>query len=501
MNFNSIEYLIFLPVVVILYWLLPHKGRWIVLLAASILFYMSWNAWLIVLIMVTTVTAYIAGIGIDRSTNKKTKKAWLICALIICLGLLIFFKYINFFLESVVGVFRLFRTEQDNIVLNVILPIGISFYTFQTLSYVIDVYRGDYKVEKHFGYFALYIMYFPQLIAGPIERPQDLLPQLKEKHQINRSDFSTGLKWLLSGFFRKCVIADFCGIFVNKVYADLNSANALAVFVASALFLVQIYNDFAGYSEIAMGSARLMGIKLSRNFDKPFTSTSFTEFFRRWHITLNRWFTLYVYIPLGGNRKGTKRKIINTLIVFSLCGLWHGANWTFVLWGLVLGVIISIESLLHKPAIRLCELAKIDIEKPFFRLFRQLVCLLLFSIVIVLFRAQSLTDIGIGYRQMFIAWGFGKEYFASAMSALGVNTMQLLQIIVIFVAGIFIYQLAGREYSGEQACEACDLPAALIKKRQMTTVAIYIFGILAIASFWLALISTGDTSAFQYFQF
>ena len=219
----------------------------------------EWNAWLIVLIMVTTVTAYIAGIGIDRSTNKKTKKAWLICALIICLGLLIFFKYINFFLESVVGVFRLFRTEQDNIVLNVILPIGISFYTFQTLSYVIDVYRGDYKVEKHFGYFALYIMYFPQLIAGPIERPQDLLPQLKEKHQINRS-ISNRIEMALSGFPKMrdtLILRDF----VNKVYADLNSANALAVLLHQ-LFLYNVIT-ISGYSN-SNGSARLMGIKLSK---------------------------------------------------------------------------------------------------------------------------------------------------------------------------------------------------------------------------------------------
>ena len=223
-----------------------------------------------------------------------------------------------------------------------------SFYTFQTLSYVIDVYRGDFEAEKHFGYFALFVSFFPQLVAGPIERPGKLLPQLKEERKFRKEYFTEGMEFLLIGFFRKCVIADMCGVFVNHVFADLSQANALSVTLAALLFFVQIYCDFAGYSEIAMGSARLMGMSLSRNFNKPLLSASYTEFFRRWHITLNQWFTQYVYIPLGGNRKGKARKILNTLIVFALCGLWHGANWTFVLWGLVAGVAVSVETLLKK---------------------------------------------------------------------------------------------------------------------------------------------------------
>ncbi len=360
MNFNSIEFLIFLPLVTLLYWLLPHKGRWILLLAASYIFYMSWNAWLIVLIMITTVTAYGFAIAIEKTKRIKLRKLYLSLTLLICLGLLVFFKYINFLLESAVGVIKLFGGTPDDIVLNVILPVGISFYTFQTLSYVVEVYRGKYAAERHFGYFALYVAYFPQLVAGPIEKPQTLLPQLKQEHRLDEEDMRSGAKWLLSGFFRKCVVADFCGIFVDKVYADLGSANALAVFAASALFLIQVYNDFAGYSEIAMGSARLMGVKLSKNFEKPLTSTSYTEFFRRWHITLNQWFTEYLYISLGGNRKGKARKILNTLTVFALCGLWHGANWTFVLWGLTAGVMVSAETLLKNPFSKLCEKAKIN---------------------------------------------------------------------------------------------------------------------------------------------
>ncbi len=496
MNFNSLEFLIFLPVVVLLYWLLPHRVRWMLLLAASYLFYMSWNVWLIGLIFLTTLTAYIAGIGIDRTTNKKAKKAWLVGTLIICLGALIFFKYINFILESVTGVVRLFRAEQDDIVLNVILPVGISFYTFQTLSYVIDVYRGDFKAERHFGYFALYVSYFPQLVAGPIERPQTLLPQLKERHHIEEEDLLSGAKWLLSGFFRKCVVADFCGIFVNKVYADLGSANGLAVFAASALFLIQIYNDFAGYSEIAMGSARLMGVRLTKNFDKPLTSTSYTEFFRRWHITLNQWFTQYVYIPLGGNRKGKARKILNTLIVFTLCGLWHGANWTFVLWGMSAGVMVCIESLLRKPFGRFCEKHKIDLETANVRLLRQIFVFLLSVPCCILFRSQTLFEVGTAFSRLFTDWGFGEAYFSSALSSLGIDAIQLLQLTVAIVTMSLLYRLTEerREQPQGRLC-------AVVRTEGKTNVGLFIYGIFAVGLFWLGLLSSGDISGFEYFQF
>lgn len=484
MNFNSWQFLLFLPAVVMLYWALPHKARWAMLLIASYIFYMSWNAWLIVLIMITTVTAYGFAIGIEKTQNVRLKKLFLAITLIICLGLLVFFKYINFILESAVGVTRLFNAEQDDIVLNIILPVGISFYTFQTLSYVIDVYRGDFRAEKHFGYFALYVAYFPQLVAGPIERPQNLLPQLREEHKFSEEYMLAGGKWLLSGFFRKCVVADFCGIFVNKVYADLGNSSGLAVFIASGLFLIQIYNDFAGYSEIAMGSARLMGVKLSKNFDRPLTSTSYTEFFRRWHITLNQWFTQYLYIPLGGNRKGTARKILNTLIVFALCGLWHGANWTYLLWGLSAGVMISIETLLRKPF----KKVKIDLENPTVKLIRQIIMLLLFTFSSVLFRAQSIAEVGLAFRQMFTAWDGVEKTFAD----LGMNGLQIIQLTIFIVAMALIYKLP-QESKNE------ELPLA--KENTAVNMGLFIYGILAIMLCWLGLLAMGDSSAFQYFQF
>jgi len=491
MNFNSLGFLLFLPLTLIGYWLLPHKVRWIWLLVASYFFYMCWNAWLILLILTTTVTAYVAAIMIGRAEKKRTKKFWLILTLVVCLGLLIFFKYINFILESVVGIVRLFHAEQEDVVLNVLLPVGISFYTFQTLSYVIDVYRGSYPAERHFGYFALYVSYFPQLVAGPIEKPRTLLPQLREQHALNETDFSAGFRYLLSGFFRKCVVADTCGIFVDKVYADLGQANALAVFVASALFLIQIYNDFAGYSEIALGSARLMGVKLSKNFDRPLTSVSYTEYFRRWHITLNQWFTEYVYIPLGGNRKGTVRKILNTLVVFALCGLWHGANWTFVLWGLAAGVMVSIETLLGKPFHALCRKINLNLEHPAVKLLRQSVIFILFTFSCVLFRSQNLSDIGIAFSKLFTEWGFGEEYFVQTAGMLGIDTVQIFRLALALGA-------MGKLYAFTEKPQ----PNRLLSRTQsMQISAVYVYGIAAIALFWLALLANSDVSGFMYFQF
>lgn len=497
MSFNSWQFLIFLPIVVLLYWVLPHKARWAMLLIASYIFYMSWNVWLIVLILITTVTAYGFAIAIEKTQNIRLKKLYLSVTLIICLGLLIFFKYINFILESAIGVIRLFGGTPDDIVLNIILPVGISFYTFQTLSYVVEVYWGKFKAERHFGYFALYVSYFPQLVAGPIEKPQTLLPQLREEHKFSEEDMLEGGKWLLSGFFRKCVVADFCGLFVDKVYADLGNANSFAVFAASALFLIQIYNDFAGYSEIALGSARLMGVKLSKNFEKPLTSTSYTEFFRRWHITLNQWFTEYVYIPLGGNRKGKFRKILNTLIVFALCGLWHGANWTFVLWGLVAGVMISIETLLRKPFGRLCEKANIDLENPAIKLLRQIFIFLLFTFSCVLFRAQSVAEVGVAFRQMFTAWGIGKEYTEAAMNALGMDTEQILQLAV-FITGMAVVYIFTRD---EKPSDALPIYKSIAKAENSINASIFVYGIFAVVLCWFALLANSGVSGFQYFQF
>ena len=501
MSFNSLEFLIFLPLCVAMYWLLPHKFRWVLLLVASYLFYMSWNVWLAVLISVTTLVAYVSAIGIERARGQSGKRAWLALALVVCLGLLIFFKYINFLLENIFGVLRLFGSSAPTPVLDVILPVGISFYTFQTLSYVVDVYRGDFAAEKHLGYFALYVSYFPQLVAGPIERPQDLLPQLRAEQRFDTDDLACGLKYLLGGFVRKCVIADFCGVFVDKVYANLGTSSGLAVFVASVLFLIQIYNDFAGYSEIALGSARLMGVKLSKNFDKPLLSASYTEFFRRWHITLNKWFTQYVYIPLGGNRKGKFRKVFNTLVVFALCGLWHGANWTFVLWGLVAGVVVSLESVLKVPVRKLCEKIGIDPSSDGVVGVRRVAVFVMFTFSCVLFRSQSLAEVGTAFSKMFAFVGIGGEYISSTLNSLGMSTLQLLQVVCIVVAMALLPRLTdGMERTADVTANT-TLQPLIAAEKQTIDPTIVVYAVVAIALFWLATTNTGGSSGFRYFQF
>ena len=289
MNFNSLHFLIFLIVVVLLYWLLPHKMRWALLLVASYYFYMSWNVWLVFLILGTTIVSYGAGILISKTNNGALKKFYLITTLVVCLGVLFFFKYFDFLMGSVIDFLNLFSMNLDDFALNLILPVGISFYTFQTLSYVIDVYAGKFEAEKHFGYYALFVCYFPQLVAGPIERPGDLLPQLKKEHKFSSDDMAAGLRIMLYGFFLKCVLADFFGIFVNNVFGNLDKANSLAVFSAGLLFVLQMFGDFAGYSLIATGTARMMGVKLSRNFDRPYLATSYTDNFQSCHIKLTPW--------------------------------------------------------------------------------------------------------------------------------------------------------------------------------------------------------------------
>ena len=347
MNFNSGAFLLFLPLTVAAYWLLPHRLRWVLLLGASYYFYMYWNPWLVVLLLITTLTSYAAALAMERWPRRR--KPLLALTLVVCLGILAYFKYANFFLESFFFLFNHLTGGSGSLSLRLLLPVGISFYTFQTLSYVIDVYRGDFPAERHLGYYALFVVYFPQLVAGPIENPRNLLPQLQTEHRLNQADLSAGFRLLLCGFFRKCAVADVLGVHVNAVFSSIGEANALAVASAGALFCLQMYCDFAGYSEIAAGSARLMGIRLMRNFDRPYLAQSYGEFFRRWHISLNQWFTSYLYIPLGGGRKGLGRKMLNTVIVFSLCGLWHGARWTYVLWGLYAAFFVCLESLLEKP--------------------------------------------------------------------------------------------------------------------------------------------------------
>ena len=344
MLFNSFAFAVFLPIVFIVYWALPHKFRWILLLIASYYFYMSWNAKYVFLILFTTLVSYLAAIALEKAGNKKTKKWILAGAAIICLGLLFFFKYFNFFTASAAAVFEMFSIKLSPLTLKVLLPVGISFYTFQTLSYVIDVYRGDIPAEHHLGIYATFVSFFPQLVAGPIERAGNLLPQIRAEHRFDYEQATYGLKIMAWGFFKKIVVADMLILYISKVYSFPQGYHGFALVIAAAIFPFQIYCDFSGYSDIAIGAAKLMGIDLMANFKSPYFSQSIREYWSRWHISLSAWFRDYVYIPLGGNRVGKAHHCFNLLVTFLASGLWHGANWTYVIWGGLHGIAQVFET-------------------------------------------------------------------------------------------------------------------------------------------------------------
>ena len=346
MLFNSFAYAIFLPIVFVIYWCLAHKYRWVLLLITSYYFYMSWDAKYVILILFTTYVSYVAARMIENESSKKKRKIILAGTAVLCLGVLFFFKYFNFASYSVARFLNLFAIQMNPITLKLLLPVGISFYTFQTLSYVIDVYKGETQAEHHFGYYATFISFFPQLVAGPIERTSNLLPQIRSKHIFSYDQATYGLKLMSWGFFKKIVIADTLSKYVSTVYDAPQNFSGFALVLATVFFTLQIYCDFSGYSDIAIGTAKLFGINLMTNFKSPYFSQSVKEFWSRWHISLSTWFKDYIYIPLGGNRVGKVRHIANLIITFLASGLWHGANWTFVVWGGVHGAAQAIESII-----------------------------------------------------------------------------------------------------------------------------------------------------------
>ncbi len=337
MLFNSLQFLIFFPIVVALYFALPHRFRWIMLLLASYYFYMCWNYKYVILIFTTTCINFIAGIGIAKSRSSIYRTTYLVLGLVTSLGILFFYKYFNFFGDSLNSILERFNIFYRVPAYNVLLPVGISFFTFQTLSYTIDVYKRQKEPEYHFGIFALYVSFFPQLVAGPIERSTKLLPQFFEKHNFNYTQVKDGIITMIWGFFKKVVIADRLSEYVNLVYGDPSDFGSLQLILATTFFTVQIYCDFSGYSDIAIGTAKIMGFSLMKNFNRPYFARSIREFWQRWHISLSSWFRDYLYIPLGGNRVVKTRWYFNLFITFLISGLWHGANWTFVIWGALHG--------------------------------------------------------------------------------------------------------------------------------------------------------------------
>jgi D-alanyl-lipoteichoic acid acyltransferase DltB (MBOAT superfamily) len=343
MLFNSIQFAIFFPVVVALFFCLPQRWKTALLLIASCVFYMAFIPVYILILFITILIDYVAGICIERvEGTKRTALLWMsICS---TCAVLFVFKYLGFFTDTFEWTSGLFGWHLPHTVVKIVLPIGLSFHTFQSLSYVVEVYRRKQKAEHNPLVYATYVMFFPQLVAGPIERPQNLLPQFRQVHRFDYLNVTSGLKRMAWGFFKKIVVADRLALYVNDVYGSPRDHNGLQLTLATFFFAYQIYCDFSGYSDIAIGAAQVMGFRLMENFRTPYYARSISEFWQRWHISLSSWFKDYLYIPLGGNRVGKMRHVVNLLITFGVSGLWHGANWTYVCWGLLNGVYLVVGS-------------------------------------------------------------------------------------------------------------------------------------------------------------
>jgi len=391
MLFNSIHFALFFVVVTSLYFALPHRFRWFLLLASSCYFYMAFIPIYILILGFTIVIDYFAGILLEN-TEGKQRKYFLIASLIANIGVLAVFKYYNFLNGNLSDLLTSIGYINNIPNLSIILPIGLSFHTFQAMSYTIEVYRGNQKAERNFGIYALYVMFYPQLVAGPIERPQNLLHQFYEKHYFEYVRVVEGLKLMLWGLFKKIVIADRLAIYVNAVYNNPEQHNGPTLILATVFFAFQIYCDFSGYSDMAIGAAKIMGFKLMTNFNRPYFARSISEFWKRWHISLSTWFRDYLYFSLGGNRVKVQRMYFNLLVVFIISGLWHGANWTFIIWGALNGFYLVFAIVTEKLRQRLNHSILLDRVPRFHNFLQILLTFMLACFAWIFFRANSVDD-------------------------------------------------------------------------------------------------------------
>lgn len=386
MLFNSVAFLLFFPAVCVLYFCIPGtwlRARNLMLLVASYFFYMNWEPAYALLLLTSTVVTYAAARGIGHFSHRRQKRACLVGSLVLNLGILFLFKYYNFIATNIESALEAFGLAMSLPEFGLLLPVGISFYTFQALGYSIDVYRGTTPVERDFATYALFVSFFPQLVAGPIERSNHLLPQFRERHRLDYDMAMSGLRLMVWGYFLKLMLADRCAMYVDIVFNNVARHNGGSYLLASLLFPFQIYGDFAGYSLIAIGTARVLGFRLMENFRRPYLACTVGEFWHRWHISLSTWFKDYVYIPLGGNRVGRLRNYFNLLVTFVVSGIWHGANWTFLCWGTLHGLLLCVEKALGVGRQRYAGLSR----WCHWALTFVLVCL-----AWVLFRANNMAD-------------------------------------------------------------------------------------------------------------
>ena len=392
MVFNSAEFLLFFPVACLLYYIVPKKGRNVFLLLVSYVFYLWWNPKYIIWMIISTLSTWWLGrkVGMEKSAPKK--KWYIIAAVVLNLGILVFFKYLNFAAGTIVRFFAMAHITLHVPAFDFVQPLGISFYTFQVIGYMVDVYRGKTEAEESLVNYALFVSFFPKLLAGPIERSVSFLPQVKENHPFRLEQVRRGLLLMLFGYFQKVVLSGYLEIAANTAFNGWTTRTGFQMLLAMFCFTFQIYCDFSSYSNLATGAAEVMGFQLMKNFDTPYFAVSVTDFWRRWHISLSTWFRDYLYIPLGGNRKGELRKQINRMVVFLVSGLWHGADWHYVIWGGLNGAYQWIGDLLKPVRKKVMKVLHVNEEETSHKLLQILITFLLISVTWVFFRARSVKE-------------------------------------------------------------------------------------------------------------
>lgn len=472
MNFTSLEFILFFPAILLIHWRMPARGRWILLLCASYLFYMNGSLKQGVLLLFTTEISYLAAfqmekIRAEKGAQAKAVKMWMLLAVACCLGCLVIWK------------------QRD------ILVAGISFYTFQTLAYVLDVYHGRIKCERHFGYYALFVSFFPQLVAGPIERTENLLPQLKKAPVWNRNDLADGCWLLLRGFYKKLVVADYLAIFVDIVYASPEKAGGLGVLIATLFFAAQIYCDFSGYTDIARGTARMLGVRLMENFQHPYGAANIREFWQRWHISLTKWFTDYVYIPLGGSRRGELIHYRNIMLVFLLSGLWHGLAWNYVVWGLLHGICFVLYTQITANrnifySFHENKLHRTENKLPG-HLFSQLGTFAFVCFSWIFFRAENLRDAGKLIQQL--VFHFTELGISQTLQFLQLQRIDLLLLPLVFLCLLFVERIP------ERICRVKTVQ----ETAKVSLLGFYMVNAIAIS--WLIGLAADRGNSFIYFRF
>lgn len=495
MSFISLEFLCFLPAVLFFYRVLPARFRWILLLLASYFFYMCHAPWTGLLLFGTTFVSWFCAGKIAqtevpgqsqndcRTDSPRTwkQKLWLALGIAAPLSCLFFFKYMGFMHRIGTSLIGLLGGHVPASSWDILLPVGISFYTFQTLSYVIDVYRKDLPHETHFGYYALFVSFFPQLVAGPIERPGSLLPQLKQEYTFQTEDLQHGFRQMLIGFFKKIVVADYLAGFADAVFAAPGTANGPGVVLAVCFFAVQIYCDFSGYCDIAAGAAGMLGIRLMKNFDHPYSADSIRDFWHRWHISLTSWFTDYIYIPLGGSRRGLGRHLFNVMLVFFVSGLWHGAAWHYVVWGCIHGFYLICGIVLRGIRQRAAFPQSMIHRK---NILKRIGTLTLVCFAWIFFRAQTLSDAFVMVSHLGNGWNMSG--IVNSLQLMGLTTIDGVQIVLVLLVLTLLDKFAEK---------------AALSKYTIRQTAILFYLILTIAVGWLMLLSQNTASTFLYFQF